>query len=55
MKALRAFLFVAGLGLISWGVLNYFSDIAEEVKQALPKVLLGVIAVIGAILAKNRR
>jgi len=55
MKVLRFVLLLAGLVLIGWGVMGYFSDVPEETKQATAKVILGILGVLASFLAKNRR
>lgn len=53
MRALRAILLLGGLGLLVWGILDYFSTIPEEVDQALPKIILGVLGMCASWLAKR--
>lgn len=55
MKVLRFVLLLAGLVLIGWGVMDYFSDIPEVAKQAMAKIILGILSVLASFLAKNRR
>ncbi len=55
MKILRLFLTLAGLALIVWGVYDYTSNVPETTKQALPKIILGILGALAALLAKSRR
>lgn len=55
MKALRAILLLGGLGLVVWGILDYFSGIQEDVEQALPKAMLGILGIAASWLAKRRQ
>jgi hypothetical protein len=53
MRALRAILLLGGLGLSIWGILDYFSTLQEDVDQALPKIILGIIGMAASWLAKR--
>ncbi|MEM7087536.1 MAG: hypothetical protein AAF489_15220 [Bacteroidota bacterium] len=55
MKVLRFVLLLAGLALIGWSAMDYFSDIPKETEQATAKVILGILCVLASFLAKNRR
>ncbi|MEL6812623.1 MAG: hypothetical protein AAFP76_14940 [Bacteroidota bacterium] len=55
MKILRLVLILGGLALVGWGVTDYFSDVPETNEQALPKIILGILGALAAILAQRRR
>lgn len=55
MRALRAILLLGGLGLLVWGILDYFSSVPEDVDQALPKIILGLLGIAASWLAKRHR
>ncbi len=55
MKVLRFVLVLAGLALIGWGVMDYFSNIPAQTEQAMAKFILGILGVLASFLAKNRR
>lgn len=54
MKALRAILLLGGLALIVWGILDYTNEIHDEADQALPKIILGILAIAASWMAKRR-
>jgi uncharacterized membrane protein HdeD (DUF308 family) len=55
MRALRVILLLGGLGLIAWGIWDYFSVIPEDNDQSLPKVILGILGIAASWLAKRRQ
>ncbi|MCH9660856.1 MAG: hypothetical protein K0U54_08080 [Bacteroidetes bacterium] len=55
MKILRFVLLLTGLALVIWGVSDYFSEVPETVAQGLPKLLLGAMGFLAALLSKSRR
>lgn len=38
-----------------WGILDYFSTIPDDVDQALPKIILGILGMAASLLAKRRQ
>ena len=54
MRVLRTILLLGGLGPLVWGILDYYSSIPEEVDQALPKIILGILGMSASWLAKRR-
>lgn len=55
MKALRIILMLGGTALIIWGMTDYFGASFDQTDQALPKMFLGFLAILGSIFTKNRR
>lgn len=55
MKALRIILMLGGAALIIWGVVDYFGNFIDQTDQAIPKIILGSLAILGSIFTKNRR
>jgi hypothetical protein len=55
MKALRILLMLGGSALVVWGVVDYFGAFIDQTDQAAPKVILGLLAILGSIFTKNRR
>ena len=55
MKALRIILMLGGSALVIWGLVDYFETVIDQTDQAVPKVVLGFLAILGSIFTKNRR
>ncbi len=53
MKALRAILLVGGLGLIVLGILDYVAEVPGQEDQALPKIILGLLAIAASWMSKR--
>lgn len=46
---------LGGAALIIWGVVDYFGNVIDQTDQAIPKIILGSLAILGSIFTKNRR
>ena len=55
MKALRIILMLGGSALVIWGLVDYFETVVGETDQAVPKVILGFLAILGSIFTRSRR
>jgi len=55
MKVLRIILILGSLSLVVWGMIDWFSDIPDLVKQAISKIVLGLGGMLAALLARSRK